>query len=158
MGSGKTTLADQLLGELTDPVVLDADILWGPEMDTPSDGYARLRSTWMRVAANIAQSGRSTLLVGAGVPEQFEVRPERRYVGDIHWLALVPADEVLEERLRTRPTWRGVNHEVVTKMLAFNDHLRARADMAKIDTGRQSLEQSGKALVGWLRSHGSGLP
>ncbi|TMB93209.1 MAG: nucleoside kinase, partial [Chloroflexi bacterium] len=57
-GTGKSTIGDELLGQIEDPVVLETDILWAPEMNTPQDGYARFRSTWMRLAVNIAQSGR----------------------------------------------------------------------------------------------------
>ena len=92
--TGKTTVGNELLGS-SDPIVLDADMLWAPEMDTPEDGYARFRSTWLRLASNIHQSGRSTLLIGSGVPEQYDSRPERAYVGPTHWMALVCDDDVL---------------------------------------------------------------
>ena len=117
-GTGKTTVGNELLGSLDDPVVLDADVLWAPEMDTPEDGYARLRSTWLRLGSNIHQAGRSTLLIGAGVPEQYDGRPERAYVGQMHWMALVCDDDVLESRLRARPAWRGVTDAFVEAMLA----------------------------------------
>ena len=150
-GTGKSTIGDELLGQIEDPVVLETDILWAPEMNTPQDGYARFRSTWMRLAVNIAQSGRSTLLIGAGVPEQFQARPERRYIGDIHWLALVCSDEVLEQRLRSRPAWRAVTDEFVGEMLEFNHHLGGRTDVARIDTGDQSVEATREEVFAWLR-------
>jgi hypothetical protein len=104
-GAGKTTVGNELLGQITDPVVLDCDILWSKEMDTPEDGYARFRSTWLSLAINVHQSGRSTLLIGSGTPEGYESRPERAYVGPIHWMALVCDDDALETRLRERPAW-----------------------------------------------------
>jgi hypothetical protein len=104
--TGKTTVANELLGQPIDLVVLDADVLCAEEMDTPEDRYARFRSTWLRLASNIHQAGRSTLLVGSGIPEQYANRPERAYVGPMHWMALVCDDAVLEARLRARPAWR----------------------------------------------------
>ena len=77
-------------------------------MDTPEDGYAQFRSTWLRMTINIHQSGRSTLHVGSGVPEQYEHRPERAYGGPMHWMVLVCDDDVLETRLHSRRRWRGV--------------------------------------------------
>jgi hypothetical protein len=149
-GAGKTTVGNELLGHTTDPVVLDCDILWSKEMDSPDDGYARFRSTWLRVAANIHQSGRSTLLIGSGTPEGYEGRPERALVGSIHWMALVCDDDVLETRLRERPVWRGVTDSFVTAMQAFNGYLRARADIRVVDTTHASVAETVDEVRAWL--------
>jgi hypothetical protein len=94
--AGQTAVGNELLGYLSNPIVLDADMPWAPETDTPEDGYAGFRSTWLRLASNIHQAGCSTLLIGSGVPEQYEGRPERAYVGPILWMALVCDDKALE--------------------------------------------------------------
>jgi hypothetical protein len=141
-GAGKTTVGNELLGQITDPVVLDCDILWSEEMDSPDDGYARFRSTWLRVAANIHQSGRSTLLIGSGTPEGYDGRPERALVGPIQWMALVCDDDELEARLLERPAWRGVTDPFVTAMRDFNGYLRARHDMRIIDTTHESVAET----------------
>jgi len=149
-GAGKSTIGDELLGRVSDLVVLEADILWAPEMDIPEDGYARFRSTWLRLAANIHQSGTSTLLVGSGVPEQFETRPERRYVGAINWVALVCDDDLLEQRLRARPRWRGVTPESIATMKRFNRELRARGDIDVLDNTDQTIDETREAVLAWL--------
>jgi hypothetical protein len=69
-GAGKTTLALQLIGPFTEAIVLDHDVLWMPEMDTPDDGWRRFGSLWLRLAADIAQSGRPVLLFGSADPDQ----------------------------------------------------------------------------------------
>jgi gluconate kinase len=148
--AGKTTVGNELLGQITDPVVLDADILWTEEMDTPEDGYARFRSLWLRLAINIHQSGRSTLLIGSGIPEQYEARPERAYVGPIHWMALVCDDDSLETRLRERPAWRGATDHFLTAMRAFNAHLRARQDIRVVDTTHESIAETVGQVRAWL--------
>jgi hypothetical protein len=119
-------------------------------MDTPDDGYARFRSTWLRMAVNIHQAGCSTLLIGSGVPEQYDHRPERAYVGPMHWMALVCDDDVLEARLRGRPTWRGVTDEFVAAMRAFNAHFRSREDIRVVDTTSQSIEETVSRVRSWL--------
>ena len=155
-GSGKTTVGSGLVGRTQGTVVLDSDILWGPEMDTPDDGYAKFVSTWLRLAANIAQSGHSALLVGSGVPEAFEARPERRYLGPIRWLALVPPDDILTNRLRARPAWRRTDSpEVLARMVEFNRQLADRSDMTKLDTGRLTIDETVAAVTAWLEAGNS---
>jgi hypothetical protein len=48
-GSGKSALAQRLLGAREDVVLLDADIIWQPAFDTPEDGYRGFFSTWLRL-------------------------------------------------------------------------------------------------------------
>src|SRR2546421_10045282 len=67
-GAGKTTIGDELLGRIGEPVVLDADILWSADMDTPGDGYARFRGTSLRVAGNLPPAARALLPGGSGAP------------------------------------------------------------------------------------------
>ena len=107
-GAGKSTICQQLAGEIDYAVMLDVDILWRPEFDRPETSYRDFFETWLRMAKNIAQAGRPVVLVGAGVgvPENLAPCVERRYVGAIHYLALVCADDVLATRLHSRPAWR----------------------------------------------------
>jgi hypothetical protein len=146
--TGKTTVGDGPLGSLSNPIVLDADMLWAPEMDTPEDGYARFRSTWLRVATNIHQAGRSTLLIGSGVPEQYAARA---YVGPMHWMSLVCDDDVLESRLRARPAWREVTDTFVEATLALTAALRSRRDIQSIDTTHLDVPETVIRVYEWLQ-------
>ena len=136
---------------------MESDILWRPEFDTPEDGYRAYRNLWLRIAKNIAQSGRPVVLVGSAVPEQFEVCPERRYFSEIHYLALVCADEILVARLRARPAWRrSGTAEVLSTMTAFNQWLRSHAEatsppMSLLDTSHLTLEQSVSWTHTWIQ-------
>ena len=38
-GAGKSTACQTLLGRMNHVVILDLDILWRPEFNTPGDGY-----------------------------------------------------------------------------------------------------------------------
>ena len=101
---GGAQLARRLSGEV---VVLEQDVLWTGGLRDDVDGHPRFRSTWLRMAAMIHQSGRPVVLCGTVVPPEFEPLPERVFFADIHYLALVAEPEVLTRRLRARPAWRG---------------------------------------------------
>src|ERR1051325_3653167 len=66
-GTGKSTICQQLVGKMKEAVLLDTDILWRPEFNTPENNYREFFETWLRMCKNIAQSGRVVALFGAGV-------------------------------------------------------------------------------------------
>jgi hypothetical protein len=88
------------------------------------------------------------------VPGQLEACPERRLVGEIHYLALVCEDAELEARLRARPAWRAWTDEKVAQMLAFNQWVKDNAattvpPMRLLDTGGRSLQDSAAMVRAW---------
>jgi broad-specificity NMP kinase len=101
-GTGKTTIGHRLKGRIPGVVVLERDVLWGAEMDTPDDGYRRFNVCWLRLVADVQASGFSALLCGTTMPYHVERLEERRSIGAIHYMALVCSDEELVERLRSR--------------------------------------------------------
>lgn len=153
-GTGKSTVCRLLAGELADQVVvLEQDVLWTAGLTDPSDDFRLFRSTWLRMAGMIHQSGRPVLLCGTVVPEQFERRPERVFVGDIHYLALVCQPDVLRDRLLARPPWRGWNAGRVEETLAFNEWVRAgNAGVELLDTTALPLADTVAAVASWVRS------
>ena len=157
-GTGKTTIAMRLGGTFPGAVVLDQDILWMPEMDTPEDNWRRFRSLWLRFAVNIAQNGHPLLLFGSADPDQYERLPERRYVGSIHTLALVCDDDELRRRLTARPKCRGSGNEgFITSMCQFNRSLHALAArqperVSLLDTTRDTPDVSAAHVATWART------
>ena len=124
-GTGKSTVARLLVEELAgEAVVVEQDVLWTAGLQDPADDFGLFRSTWLRTAAMIHQSGRPVVLVGTVVPAQLEHRPERVFLGDIHYLALVCDAGVLAPRLRARPAWPGWDEARIPETLEFNDWLR----------------------------------
>lgn len=107
-GTGKSTVCRILLGRMSEVVLLEGDLLWRPELDKPEDKYRDFFETWLRMCKSISQSGRPVVMFNSGmvVPENVEGCVERRYFSEVHYLALVCEDEVLAERLRSRPAWR----------------------------------------------------
>lgn len=152
-GTGKSTVCRQLTAELGDlVVVLEQDVLWTAGLTDPADDYRQFRAAWLRMAGMIHQSGRPVVLCGTVVPVQFERCAERVFVGDIHYLALVCDPDVLRERLRTRPAWRGWDSSRIEETLSFNDWVRSNpGPMQLLDTTTLSLPQTVSAVAAWVR-------
>jgi ketosteroid isomerase-like protein len=92
------------------------------------------------------------------VPGQLEACPERRLVGDIHYLALVCDDAELEARLRARPPWRAWTDDKVARMLAFNQLVKRNAatttpPMELLDTSGHSVQDSAACVRAWVQRH-----
>lgn len=158
-GAGKSTICRQLMGHYRRAVLLDADILWRPEFDAPETGYRDFFETWLRLAKNIGQSGRPVVLFGAGtgVPSNFEPCVERRYFTRVHYLALVCSDEVLAERLRERPAWRGAGEDgFIETQRRFNAWFKHNANgsppISLLDTTGLTVETSAEGVVGWIEA------
>ncbi|SEN97801.1 AAA family ATPase [Paenibacillus sp. OV219] len=120
-GAGKSSLVLQLSSITKDFVVMETDILWDNRYNEPDTNYRDYREMWLRMAKNITQAGKPVVLCGSTTPEQLEDCVERRYFGEIHYIALVCESGLLEERLRSRPAWRGSSSDDFIKgMVGFN--------------------------------------
>jgi len=157
-GAGKSTAGAALLGELTEAVVIEADLLWRREFDTPGDGYRSYSRLWLRLAAHISQSGKPVALFGAGfaVPHGVEPLPERRLFDAVHYLGLVCDDEVLAARLRARPSWRNTSDELVGEHVKFNHWLKEHAAKTEppvtlIDTTSAAVPVTAALVASWVR-------
>ena len=155
-GTGKTTVCQYLLGKITQAVLLDSDILWRPEFNTPDINYRDFFETWLRVCKNISQSGQLVVLFGAGVgvPENIENRIERRYFSKIHYLALICSDETLFERLQQRPVWRGTRESAyIEESIRFNRWFKtydSQPAIKLIDTTNTPLEETARQVASWV--------
>ncbi len=157
-GAGKTTVCQALLGRVNGAVLLDADLLWRPEFDTPDTGYADFFETWLRLAVAIHQSGGPVVLFGAGfgVPANLEPRVYRRYLARIDYLALVCSDSVLDARLRARPAWRGSDGDAfIAGQVQFNRWLKLEApgtapSYTVVETGVPELNETVDTVAAWI--------
>ena len=154
-GAGKSAVATILAGQLQQCVVLEQDLLWLPEQLDPADEHRQFRRLWLRLVAALHQNGRPVLLCGTVVPGQLEACPERRLVGQIHYLALVCEDAELEARLGARPPWRAWTPEKVAQMLAFNQWVKDNAAttvplMQLLDTSRRIVQDSAAEVRAWV--------
>lgn len=159
-GAGKSTACQALLGRLTEVVLLDSDILWRPEFNTPETNYCEFFETWLRMCKNIGQSGRPVLLfgAGAGVPANLEACVERRYLAEIHILALTCAPQVLAGRLRKRPEWRGTQAtSFIESQIEFNGWFQTTAQqpnapLETLATTELSITEMAQQVADWMRA------
>jgi hypothetical protein len=147
-------------GSLTEVVLLDADILWQAEFNTPADNYRAFFETWLRVCKNISQAGRPVVLFGAGmgVPSNLE---------QLHRATLLQHAALPGADLRRRGAGRAT---APAPGLAANGLRRisgrARAlqplvqdagctqpdsQIETIDTTCASLEESAAQVAAWIR-------
>lgn len=153
-GTGKSTICAELTGKLDEVIMLDSDILWRHEFNTPEDNYRDFFETWLRMAKNIGQAGRPVVLFGAGCnPSNAEPCEERRYFSKTSYLALTCKDDVLAARLKARPGWRASgNDEFIAGNVKYNQALRTEPQIdTQVDTTKLSLAQSSEAVAKWVR-------
>jgi ribose 1,5-bisphosphokinase PhnN len=160
-GAGKSSVCQALVGTMESVIQLDGDIIWRAEFDTPGDNYRDYFETWLRLAKNISQSGRPVVSFGAGmgVPANIDPCIERRYFSTIHYLALVCDDEVLTQRLKARPAWRGSGEEAfIARQLQFNQWFKEKGNpfAALIDTTHLSLETTAEQVRTWILERARG--
>lgn len=158
-GAGKSTACALLLGELEEAVLMESDLLWRKEFDTPADGYNSYSRLWLRLAAHISQAGKPVALFGASfaVPHNVEGLPERALFSAAHYLGLTCDGDVLTRRLRARPTWRNTTDELIGEHVGFNRWLKQHAGTTSppvtlIDTTDDSPEQTAARVAAWIRS------
>lgn len=155
-GAGKSTVCQHLTGKVTQAVLLDLDILWRPEFDSPETNYREYFELWLRLCKNISQSGRPVVLfgAGAGVPENIKDCIERRYFSNVHYLALVCSDSTLSERLQARPVWRGTrSKEYIEGHIHFNRWFQeydGQPVIERIDTTNTHPEETAAQVVSWI--------
>lgn len=154
---GKSSVAAAVGPLLADAVVtLEQDVLWEPELATQPEGTRRFRTTWLRLAAMIGQSGRPVLLCGTVVPAELEPLPERVLFRDVHYLALTAEPARLVPRLRARPAWRGWDEPRIAEMVAFAADLQREAatmdpPVALLDTERRTVAELAGVVERWVR-------
>jgi hypothetical protein len=156
-GAGKSTVCNMLVGRTKNVVVLDADILWRAEFNSPADNYRAFFEVWLRMCKNIAQSGRPVVLFGAGfgVPHNIEPCVERRYFSSVEYLALVCSDSSLAERLERRPVWRESRAaEVIAEQQRFNrwfkDYGALKPAISLLDTTDVEVNETVEHVRRWI--------
>ncbi|MBX9667770.1 MAG: AAA family ATPase [Candidatus Obscuribacterales bacterium] len=155
-GTGKTTAALRLVESTKNFVILDQDILWCDAFNEPADDFRLFRNTWLRMIKNIHQAGKSVVLFGSAIPEQFESCAERRFISRIEYLTLVCKPNELERRLKERPSWRkSGTPENLESMLNFNQWLLENASkteprMKVLDTTNVRVEDTVSSIQDWL--------
>lgn len=146
-GAGKTTIVEPLRRQLPDHEVFESDLI----LRVAALGWDTWRNTWLQLAYAISLNGRVTVLCGSLLPDQLEGLPARRLVGPIHFCNLDCPDDLLADRLRARPAWRGSSNEAnIAKHQHFAAWLRANIHPT-FDTSVSSANVVADRVANWIR-------
>jgi ribose 1,5-bisphosphokinase PhnN len=159
-GAGKTAILRSLVCQRTDAVLLEGDILWREEFDSPETGYRAFYETWLRMMKNIAQGRVQPVLFSAGavVPANVEPCVERRYFSRAAYLAIIASADVLRERLQSRPAWRNSGgDQFVEAQVQFSAWIRGQVgssqqDLTLIDTSAMTVDEAVESARLWIAS------
>ncbi len=119
-------------------------------------GKYMLCSIWMDAVLAISQSGRPVVLFGAGmaVPHNLERCSAYKYLGRVHYLALVCDEDVLTKRLLQRPEWRGTHVPAfIEKQIWFNTWFKSYTGQPTIkllDTSQIPIEETVLQVKTWI--------
>lgn len=155
-GTGKTATCLQLMTLQSGFLSLESDILWGAIDVSEEAGVERYWNAWLRMVKNINQGPQSVILFGTLVPETLERQPERRYIGETHYLSLVADPEVQEHRLRARPAWRKSDApDFIDEHVRFNRWLIDHATSGKpqwdvLDTTSGTATGTADEVLAWV--------
>jgi hypothetical protein len=146
-GTGKSTITGPLRNLLPGCLAFDTDVI----SQVAALGWDTWRNTWLQLAHAAALGGQATVLTGSLTPDQLERLPARRLVGPIHFALLDCPDDLLAERLRARPAWRGTSSPAkITEHQRFAAWLRARITPS-FDTGTASPAEVAGQVAAWIR-------
>ena len=156
--AGKSTVCQLLMGRYTDAVLLDGDILWRDEFNSPKNGgVSGFFDMWLRVAKNIGQSGRPVVVFNAGAtPDNVVNCVEARYFSSLHFLSMVCEAGELERRLKARPEWRGSGREpFIAQQIGFDNWIRANGqkdgrNITLVDSSVHSEDETARLVADWI--------
>jgi hypothetical protein len=158
-GAGKSAVYGTLLGQMNEVVMLEGDLIWRPEFDTPETKYRDFFETWLKICRDISQSGRPVVMfnAGMGVPENIEPCEGRSYFSKIHYLALVCENDVLANRLRQRSKRRNCSKpEYIKGHIEFNQWFihegpRVEPPIELLNTTDATLKETAQRVASWIR-------
>lgn len=148
-GVGKTTVVDALRIRLSaECEVFDTDLT----LHVAALGWDVWRNTWLQLASAVAANGRPSVFCGSFAPDVFDSLPARYLVGPIHFCLLDCSTDVLGERLRARPAWRGSGtEEFVAEHQRWAEQLRQKVSPC-FDTGMLTVDETADGISGWVRT------
>ena len=153
--AGKSTMCEALFRDEKKYIVMESDLLWNDIYNTPDDDYKAFREVWMRVCKNISQIGMPVVLCGCAIPKQFEPLDERKSFTNIHYLAVVCDDDVLEKRLAAR---RVTDANWIRSSLEFNAWLKEHARETNppiylLDNSKLTPKEAAEIADKWIDEH-----
>ncbi|MFH5184471.1 nucleoside kinase [Paenibacillus sp. TAB 01] len=148
-GVGKTTTVKHLRPLLENCDVFDTD-------EMKAESWEQARSNWLKVAFQIAQSGRCTVLCGTMMPWDVEACDHYRFFRHVYYLNLHCGDDARAERLRSRPSWRNTSEAFIEEHRSFAgwllDHAATDFDppMPVVDSTARPVEETAGQIRDWV--------
>lgn len=137
-GSGKTYVVQELRRAMPSFDVFDPDHI----VEFIGHDWEKLRNIWLRVARNIAESGRMTIICGTMMPWDIEKCVDFPYFRRVYYLNLHCNDDTREKRLRERDWSEAMIQDHMDFAKALLDIADKRFDppMPTIDTTNTDVE------------------
>lgn len=150
-GSGKSYVIQDLRRLMPDFDIFDPDHL----VDFVGHDWEKIRNIWLRVARNIAESGRMTIICGTMMPWDIEKCADYSLFKHVYYLNLHCNEETREKRLRER-NWP---EEEIQNHLNFAERLLEIAGeaynppMPTIDTTETNVTEVASQIKGWVEQY-----
>ncbi|MEK5059210.1 MULTISPECIES: AAA family ATPase [unclassified Paenibacillus] len=153
-GSGKSYVIQDLRRIMPEFDIFDPDHL----VDFVGHDWEKIRNIWLRVARNIAESGRMTIICGTMMPWDIEKCADFSFFKHVYYLNLHCHDVTREKRLRER-NWP---EEEIQNHLNFAARLLEIAGeaynppMPTIDTTETDVTQVALQIKEWVHQYTRG--
>lgn len=150
-GVGKSTLVPELIAQLPDHMIMDADELYGLGNNFGWDVH---RNTLLRFAATVGKNGRPSVLCGTIYRDELDEMPARTAVGTIHYLNLDCSDSVREERLRPRLTRLSWSEDDIQEFFAKHRLMAAQFRNefeTTIDVTEMTIGATAAMIINWIK-------
>ncbi|PWW00893.1 broad-specificity NMP kinase [Paenibacillus cellulosilyticus] len=150
-GSGKTYVIDALREILPEFDIFDLDDL----VEFIGHDWEKMRNIWLRVARNVAQSGRMTILCGTMMPWDIAKCADYSSFEHVYYLNLHCNAETREQRLRAR-NWSEemieTHRDFAEKLLEIS-HTAYDPPMPTIDTTETDVTVVASRIKEWIHQY-----
>ncbi|MGZ4161267.1 MAG: AAA family ATPase [Neobacillus sp.] len=155
-GTGKTTIIKELRKLMPEYAVFDYDdIIEFINDDLRKFDKHKLLNIWLRVARNIAESGRKTIICGIIRPDDVEKCIDFDNFKHVYYLALHCDDQTREIRLqkRKRMTEKKLqrNNDFAKWLIEIAD--KYNPPMPIIDTSKTDVTKVAQQIREWIHGH-----
>lgn len=152
-GSGKTFVAKELRRIMPDYVVFDYDTVFNVLRNSPEKvDKHQVQKIWLRVARDIAESGRKTIICGLIKPQDIEICKEIRYFSHIHYLILHCDDQTREMRLSARENMTNKKIQYIKKLAKWFVEIadKYKPPIPIIDTTKTEVSKVAEQIKEWI--------
>lgn len=150
-GSGKTFVIDELRKIMPEFDIFDPDNL----VEFIGHDWEKVRNIWLRVARNVAYSGRMTVICGTMMPWDIEKCADYDCFEHVYYLNLHCDEEARELRLRER-SW---SEDMIREHIQFANWLVENADkaytppMPTVDTTGTDVREVALQIKRWIEQY-----